>query len=70
MRERKRETERESERRDRPTNGGNPGKPTKTTRLNYAHELRGKHTVNRLEELKKNPFTDCSFVISNNKNEE
>lgn len=32
---------------------GNPGKPRKTTRLNYAHELRGKHTVNRLEELKK-----------------
>lgn len=41
-----------------------------STRLNYAHQLRGKHTVNRLEELKKkNPFTDCFFVISNNKNE-
>lgn len=43
-----------------------------STRLNYAHQLRGKHTVNRLEELKKKnkkTFTDCSFVISNNKNE-
>lgn len=49
------------------------GKSRKTnknsTRLNYAHKLRGKHTVNRLEELKKKPFTDGSFVISNNKNE-
>lgn len=38
------------------------GKSRKTnknsTRLNYAHKLRGKHTVNRLEELKKKKKTN------------
>lgn len=70
MRERKRETERESERVTDQQTGKSRKTNRNSTRLNYAHELRGKHTVNRLEELKKNPFTDCSFVTSNNKNEE